>query len=44
MLADMREQMKEQQAWSDRYREQAALDCEKASHEQETLKQLNDQI
>jgi len=38
MLADMKEQMKEQQAQSDRDREQAALDCENAIREQEVLR------
>ena len=35
---------KEQQAWSDRDREQVALNCENVMHEQEVLKQLNDQL
>jgi len=38
MLNDMKEQMKEQQAQSDRHREQAALDCENVDHEHEVLK------
>jgi len=42
MLADIKKQMKEQQVQSDRNREQAALDRERAAHEQEALKQLND--
>ena len=42
MLADMKEQMKEQQAQSDRDREQAALNRENAIREQEALRQLND--
>ena len=44
MLADMKEQMKEQQARSDRNRKQAALDRKNAAHEQKVLKRLNDQL
>jgi len=40
MLADI----KQQQAQSDRCREQAALDRERVTHEQEGLKQLNYQL
>ena len=40
MLADM----KEKQAYSDHDREQTTLDREKVAHEQEALKQLNDQL
>ena len=44
MLADTKEQMKEQQARSDHDREQAALDRENVASEQEALKQLCDQL
>jgi len=44
MLADMKEHMKEQQAQSDRDREQAALDHENTTCKQETLRQLNNQL
>jgi len=44
MLADMKKQMKEQQARSYRDRKQAALDCEIIAREQEALKQLNYQL
>jgi len=43
MLVDMKEQMKEQQAQSDRDREQAALGRENAICEQEALRQLKEQ-
>jgi len=36
--------MKEQQAQSNRNQEQAVLDRERTSREQEALKQLNDQL
>ena len=42
MLTDMKEQMKEQQARSDRNWKQAALDCENVIREEEALRQLND--
>ena len=38
MLNNMREHMKEQQARSDRNREQAALDCDNVICEQEVLR------
>ena len=44
MLADMKEQMKVQQAQSDRDWKQAALDRNNAVKEQEALKQHNDQL
>ena len=44
MLADMKEQMYEQQAQSYHDQKQAALNRERAAHEQEALKQLNDQL
>ena len=44
MFPNMKEKMKEQKARSDRDREQAALDRESVIHEQEALKQLNDQL
>ena len=44
MLADMKEQMKEQQAQSDRDQEFATLDHENAIREQEPLRQLNNQL
>ena len=43
MLHEMREQMKEQQAQSDREREQV-LDYENILKEQEKLRQLNQQL
>jgi len=43
-ILQMLAHMKELQAQSDRNREQAALDHEIAAHEQEALKQLNDQL
>ena len=42
MLANMKEQMKEQQAQSDCDRKQASLDREKALREQEALRRHND--
>ena len=44
MLADMKEQMKEQQAQSDRDLKQAALDRDNIAREQEALKQHNDKL
>ena len=44
MLADMKEQMKEQQLQSDRDREQVALNHENTTSEQEALKYLNNQL
>jgi len=38
MLADMKEQMKEQQAQTDRDREQTAFDSENVIREQEALR------
>jgi len=43
MLADMKEQMKEQ-VQSDGDQQQAALDRENAIREQEALRSLNDQL
>ena len=44
MLADMKEQMKEQPAQSDRDREQATFNRENVIREQEALMQLNNQL
>jgi len=44
MLTYMKEQMKEQQAQSDRNREQTTFDRENVVREQEALRQLNDQL
>ena len=43
MLADIKEQIKEQ-AQSDRNQEQESLDRENVIHEQETMRQLNNQL
>ena len=40
----MKKKMKEQQAQSDRDRQQAALDHENGIREQEALRQLNNQL
>ena len=44
MLVDMKEQMKEQQAQSNRDREQTFLDRENVIREQEALSQLKNQL
>jgi len=44
MLADMKEQIKVQQAQSYRDREQTALDRENVIREHEALRQLNNQL
>ena len=44
MLADMKEQAKEQQAQSDHDREQAALNRDNAIREHEVLRQLNNRL
>ena len=44
MLADLKEQMKEQHAQTDRDQEQVALDRKNAIREHEALRQLNEQL
>ena len=44
MLADMNEQMREQQALLDQDQKQVSLDRDNTTREQEALKQYNDQL